>query len=95
MTYILDPFIKVFDFKGKATLKEFWLFFLFYLISGFIVIFIAAKFNIEALKTTYRLLMLIPLTSLGFRRLNDAGFNKWLFLVPFVNLILAGIHRNN
>ncbi|WP_067149748.1 DUF805 domain-containing protein [Pseudotamlana agarivorans] len=95
MNYIINPLVKVFDFNGKATLKEFWLFFLFYLISGFIAVILSAEFHIEALKTTYRYLILIPLTSLGFRRLNDAGFNKWLFLVPFVNLILAGINRNN
>jgi uncharacterized membrane protein YhaH (DUF805 family) len=32
---------------------------------------------------------MIPFITLGFRRLNDAKFSKWLFLIPVVNLILA------
>jgi uncharacterized membrane protein YhaH (DUF805 family) len=33
--------------------------------------------------------MIIPYMAIGFRRLNDAGINKFLFLIPFVGLILA------
>ena len=28
-------------------------------------------------------------TTLGFRRLNETKFSKWLFLIPIINLIFA------
>lgn len=90
MKYLYRPFLKMFDFKGRATRKEHWYFFLFkYLF-----------FAIMILGNVYRqhfylfLIALIPLSiaslSLGFRRLRDAGFPAWLFLfLGFMGNILA------
>jgi uncharacterized membrane protein YhaH (DUF805 family) len=94
MKYLIEPFKKILDFSGKSTIKEFWFFFLFSFLLSVIFGIISAIFNFEELKTIFRLVMVLPFISIGFRRLNDAGFNKWLFLIPFVNLILAGINKN-
>ena len=37
----------------------------------------------------YIVILTLALVSLGFRRLKNAGYSGWLFLIPFVNLILA------
>jgi uncharacterized membrane protein YhaH (DUF805 family) len=95
MKYLIDPFKNFLDFNGKSSIKEFWVFFLFSFLLSVIFGMISAIFNFEELKTIFRLVMVLPFVSIGFRRMNDAGFNKWLFLIPFLNLILAGINKNN
>lgn len=77
------------DFSGKTSLKSFWLFFLIFSLTGIPIGFIRSYFNVDYLNTVYFTLMLIPYTAIGFRRLNDAGINRFLFLIPFVGLILA------
>jgi uncharacterized membrane protein YhaH (DUF805 family) len=37
----------------------------------------------------------LPLITLGFRRLNDAGYNKWLFLIPIAGVLLATTPQDN
>ncbi|WP_046759204.1 DUF805 domain-containing protein [Kordia jejudonensis] len=91
MNYYIEPLKRTFDFTGKSTVKQFWMFFLIENIIVFIVAFFGVKLGIENLGDIYLLLTLLPFIALGFRRLNDAGYNKWLFLVPFVNIILASI----
>lgn len=92
MNYILNPFKQIFDINGRASLKEFWIFLLFYF---FIIIpllaFFKHSFDLERqFILIFRILMVAPFISLGFRRMNDANLSKWLFLIPLVNLILAG-----
>jgi uncharacterized membrane protein YhaH (DUF805 family) len=90
MNYFFSPFLNCFNFTGKSSLKEFWFF---YLINFFIsiLLILTKKFHaIQDIDVYYRYIYVFPLISLGVRRLRDAGFNVWLFLVPFVNLILAG-----
>jgi len=96
INYYLLGFKRMFDFKGKSSLKEFWSFFIINIILFSILGFIRnplglPKYFIEILK----LLILIPSLSIGFRRLNDAGINRWLFLLPIVNIILAGLPSKN
>lgn len=91
MNYYLKPFKKTFDFNGKSTNKEFWIFFLINLILSMLLGFFRGPLNIPAyVGDIFRGIILLPNIALGFRRLNDAGINKWLFLIPIVNFILAG-----
>src|SRR5690554_1211933 len=89
LKYYIEPFIKTFDFNGKSSLKEFWLFFLLNIIASIFIGIIRGLTDYQALREIYLTLTLIPFIALGFRRLNDAGITKWLFLLPFINLILA------
>jgi uncharacterized membrane protein YhaH (DUF805 family) len=94
MKYYIDPFKKVFDFNGKSTKKEFWMFFLWQIVAMTVFGVIQGLTGIEYIGKAYLIASLLPFMSLGFRRLNEGGFNKLLFLIPFVNIILASVDRN-
>lgn len=89
MKYFIEAIRKWNDFSGRTALKSFWIFFLIFTLSAIPVSIIKSLTGIKYLFSIYSTIMLIPYIAIGFRRLNDAGINKWLFLIPFVNLILA------
>ena len=89
MHYIIDPIKNTLDFDGKTSLSQFWFFFVAYVLLGIFFTIISSVLKIEAIKNIYRILMLLPLISISFRRLNDAGFIKWLFLIPLAGIVLA------
>lgn len=90
MNYFLNPFKQLFDFKGKSTPQEFWYFVAINLAISFLLILTKKLHGIENIDIYYRYVYIIPLIALGFRRLRDAGFNVWFFLIPFANFVLAG-----
>jgi uncharacterized membrane protein YhaH (DUF805 family) len=86
----LNAFKNIFNYKDEATLKEFWNFFIFNFFFNIILRLLDKKFSqFEYLYDTYIVIVTLALVSLGFRRLKNAGYSGWLFLIPFVNLILA------
>ncbi|MCW1953156.1 MAG: DUF805 domain-containing protein [Flavobacteriia bacterium] len=89
MNYFLQAFKKWNDFNGKSDLKSFWIFFLIFSLLPIPIKFLEIIFNFEELYSIVLLIMIVPYLAYGFRRLNDAGFNKFLFLIPFVGLIIA------
>ena len=91
MKYIITPFKKMFNIKDKATVKEFWIYFTFltFLISPLIGIIDGLSVIHKNYIIAFNIFFIIQFTTLGFRRLNETKFNKWLFLIPFVNLLLA------
>lgn len=95
MKYYILAFKRAFDFKGKSSQKEFWNFFLIdCLIYILIGIFEGVSSYVDLsnnIMITYSVLTLLPFISLGFRRLNDAGYNKLLFLIPIANLFFASM----
>ncbi len=96
MRYIITPFKKILDFTGKSSIKEFWIFYLFMFISSFFSGILSGITGIEYLGKIWTYVILLPVgISLGFRRLNDAGINKFLFLIPMVNLILASLPKHD
>ncbi|SHH48498.1 DUF805 domain-containing protein [Wenyingzhuangia marina] len=90
--YYLVPFKKMFDFKGTSTLNEFWVFYGINLLIYVAIVFLRKPLGIPMYTNKVFLGMVaIPHIAIGFRRLRDAGINSWLFLIPSVNLILAGL----
>ncbi|SDX52635.1 DUF805 domain-containing protein [Aequorivita viscosa] len=89
LNYYIKPFKYIFDFNGKSSLKEFWLFFLINIIVSIFIGIIRGLTGYHTLREIFLIITLLPFIALGFRRLNDAGITKWLFLIPFVNLVLA------
>lgn len=89
MKYFIEAIVKWNDFSSKSDLKSFWIFFLVFSLMGIPIGFIQSWLGFEYLDMMYLILMLVPYMAFGFRRLNDAGINKFLFLIPFVGLILA------
>ena len=99
MKYIYTPFLKMFDFKGIATVKEFWIFFIFYTFLNIIFsLFLEKVFHIPLV---YAIIIPFPHTiafyALGFRRLREADFNPFLFLIPslLVKIILGSMPSKN
>lgn len=91
MKYLIQPFQNIFNISGKATLKEFWVFFVFYVFLISPVIGFARGLDLlgDNITLALRIVFLFPFITLGVRRLNETKFNKWLFLIPIVNLVLA------
>src|SRR5690554_7956675 len=93
LKYYIEPFIKTFDFNGKSSLKEFWLFFLLNIIASIFIGIIRGLTDYQALREIYLTLTLIPFIALGFRRLNDAGITNCFFLFRFIILFLPFFHE--
>jgi uncharacterized membrane protein YhaH (DUF805 family) len=99
MKYIIQPFSNVFNITKKASVKEFWIFVLFYFFIVSPLIGFAKGLDLfgNNVAMVTRIFFLVPFLTLGMRRLNETKFNKWLFLVPIVNLVLAAFppkHKN-
>ena len=72
-------------FGGRASRSEYWWFFLFGLLAG-----TAASLFSEKLNALVSLLLLLPSTAVGARRLHDIGRTGWwllLWLIPVVGWI--------
>lgn len=96
MKYYFLALKRIFDFKGESTIKEFWYFFLFNILISLSIIFLCKKIiNNDLISDTYKWFSLLPLYSVGFRRLRNAGLSPWLFLIPFINVFFAGLPEKN
>jgi uncharacterized membrane protein YhaH (DUF805 family) len=93
MNYFIEAITKWRDFSGKTSLKEFWIFFMIFSLLGIPIGFIQSWTGFEHLNMVYIILMIIPYLAIGFRRLNDAGINRFFFLIPLIGLILAAFPR--
>ena len=95
MKYYFLAYKKMFDFKGKSSKKEFWSFFsidlLIFIIIGFFEGVTSHKLLANNLLFIYIAISTIPFFALGFRRLIDAGYNKYLFFIPLANLFFASM----
>ena len=87
MDSITGSLAKYFDFKGRATRKEFWTFYFFTIIVAIVFGFIEGLLGINGLSNLIGIALIIPTFSCGVRRLHDAGRNGWFIIVPVVNLI--------
>jgi len=84
-------FRKYFVFVGKASKSEFWYFFLFSTL-GYIVIYYIALTTMSMplliISSIFGYGTIIPLFSVGCRRMHDIGKSGWWQIVPFYNFIL-------
>jgi uncharacterized membrane protein YhaH (DUF805 family) len=87
MDSVTGSLTKYFDFKGKATRKEFWTFYFFTLIVAVVFGFVEGLSGINGLSNLTALVLTIPSISCGVRRMHDAGRSGWFIIVPVVNLI--------
>lgn len=95
MKNYVNAFKFFYDYKTKSDLNEFWSFYVITFLLSIISGITASITGIKDLKLFFLGIHLLPSISLGFRRLNDAGINRWLFLIPIVNLILASMPSKN
>lgn len=96
-TYYIDVLKNnYFNFEGRATRKQYWLFFLFFFIISMIWgafagmdNFIGTLFGI--VYALYILAVIVPLLSIGARRLHDRNLSGWwqlLVLLPFIGSLI-------
>jgi uncharacterized membrane protein YhaH (DUF805 family) len=95
MNWYLGPIRKYATFSGRASRKEYWMFFLWNIIIAVVLGFIAGAAGLISsdgtnwLVTVYQIFILIPSIAVGVRRMHDAGHSGWWLLLPLVNLIFA------
>lgn len=93
----MDLFFKAwkncFNYQGRATRQEFWLFFIFNLVVYFLLTFAESlivgitlndRFPIAFL---YYLASMLPLYAVGIRRMHDTDHSGWFMLIPLINLV--------
>ena len=103
MKYYTDSLINYFNIKGRATRKEFWVFFLFNIIFNIIVRVLdyillnlggfnfTITFGFGYLTLIYTLWLIIPSFTICIRRLHDinkSGVNLLFALIPLVGAVI-------
>jgi len=84
-------FKKYFVFEGRASKSEFWYFFLFYTVGYLLIDQVARSSQTPALLIAATIMAygtIIPVISVGCRRLHDTNKSGWWQLIPIANLIL-------
>lgn len=80
-------------FSGRARRKEFWYFFLFNVLVGFIIGFLGAVMQkpkaMTVLSIVFTLAFLLPSISVAVRRLHDTGRSGWWYLLAVPGVALA------
>ncbi|MVZ64522.1 DUF805 domain-containing protein [Sphingobacterium sp. DK4209] len=88
---LIKPYLQVFDYRSKSSIKEFWTFFIGVYLILILLGIVGNRIGVENLRIYFAALSFLPLVALGFRRLNEVGINKWLFVIPIAGLYLAGL----
>jgi len=95
MSWYLQVLKKYAVFSGRARRKEYWYFFLFNTIIGFVLSFIegltsiAAGTDYSVLAGIYSLAVLLPSIGVSIRRLHDTGRSGWWLFINLIPLIGA------
>ena len=94
MNWFLEVLRKYAVFRGRARRKEYWFFFLFYLIFSIGVTLVdllagtlTAAADMGLLSTIYALVLFVPSMAVGVRRLHDTDRSGWWLLILLVPLI--------
>lgn len=70
-------------FQGRASRSEFWYFFIFFLAGINLLNLIS-----DVLGSIFNLALLLPVLSVGVRRLHDRNKAGWYLLIPLFNIYL-------
>ena len=92
-------FKKYLDFKGRASRSEFWYFFLFYIITSFLVGWVIGSFvallggSVNVLLVVLSVVFIalfIPALSVTVRRFHDFGVSGWMYCAFIPPLMISG-----
>lgn len=96
MSWYLGVWKKYAVFSGRARRMEYWYFYLFNMIAGFVLAFMDGMLGLSnsdtgngPLYSLYALAVVIPSIAVGVRRMHDTDHSGWWIIVPIVNLIFA------
>lgn len=93
MTELLQLVKRFKDFKGRTRRREYWNFFLFYIIGAILATGLDLKLGTTAtsqfggIYLAYSIIMLLPSINIGVRRLHDIGKSGWMMLIAILPLI--------
>lgn len=96
MKWYFEVLRKYAVFSGRAQRKEYWMFFLFYIIIAVTISFVGMLIGFELDMGTklsdfasllYNLAILIPSIAVGIRRMHDIGRSGWWLIVPIVGFV--------
>ena len=86
---IKESLNKSLDFGGKASRREYWIFYFFYLLSTFVGSFIGELFGIGIISDLLLVALFVPFISCAVRRMHDVGKRGWFILIPIYGFILT------
>ena len=94
MNWYLEVLKKYAVFNGRARRKEYWFFYLFYIIFAIVLIFIDGmtgtlneETGIGVLSGIFLLAMIIPGLAVAVRRLHDTDRSGWWIFISLIPLI--------
>lgn len=91
-TWYLDVFKKYAVFSGRASRKEYWMFFLINVIIAFAIgIIEGLTGSSDALSNIYSFATFLPSIAVGVRRLHDTDRSGWWLLLPIVNIVFLAL----
>ena len=87
MEYFIDGLHKYADLMGRASRKEFWMFFLYYCLFFIGLLVLGALIGFPFIVLIYILGLMIPCISIAVRRLHDTSRSGWWILIKMLPLI--------
>lgn len=94
MNWYLAAVRKYAVFEGRARRKEYWYFFLFYVIFVWLALFldfvlgtISMELEIGLLSGAFSIAMALPYVAVSIRRLHDTDRSGWWFLIQFIPIV--------
>ena len=87
MNYYTAAIKKYAEFNGRSSRAEYWYFFLFNLIIGFVLGLIEGS-NESMFSNLYSLFVFLPSIAVGVRRMHDISKSGWYIIIPIYNIIL-------
>ncbi len=85
MRWYIRVWSNSFNFKGRSSRKEFWMFVLIQAILALVLGFIEGYTGLGL--SNYYLLFHFPLISLVVRRLHDANYSGWFYLIGLIPMV--------
>ena len=95
--WFIEVIKRAFDFGGRSSRKEFWMYTLFYFIFNVILTIVDRMLGWDitneygVLTGLFMLILLIPSIAVLVRRLHDTGRSSWrilIILIPFIGVIV-------
>ena len=89
MEHFFDAFRKYADFSGRTTLREYWMFMLFYTVVYLVLMIVDGAVGRLFFTAIFSVISLVPSISITTRRLHDTGRSGWWQLIAIVLPLLG------